>query len=415
MGSPFAPNLKDDEVDQRVSGPASVLLPQQAQQQGAPVQVPYLPGMQPGAQQDQPAAPPPRPQVVLPTPPPSPNDDIYAQYKPANDKLATDSAPKTVAPKWWERVVGGLVGAGVGYQQGATAGIQAGGAVTRRGQINSDDQQQRQIAADNAQIQGLQRQQEMGHRQYEDQASNFGNNLAVARTQQDQSNSDRNFTRETGNDQWQQSNADRQFSFENLAHGDQQRQLGTENDLRGREFSETQRSNKSREGMESQRIGLERQKLDQDGKGPQLEKPMTANQFQNLLTRKDMTYRDAEQRYKVEIDDATTPEEKDAVRQKFEGPGGIKDQMQQEWNVRLSQADPEGRYAPKGGAAPPAQGSQPTPAAQPQPVQQPAQPPPPQPKGKPLTDINVARQYLQKAGGDKAKARQLAHKDGFTF
>ncbi|HXR40489.1 MAG TPA: hypothetical protein VN776_15415, partial [Terracidiphilus sp.] len=35
-------------------------------------------------------------------------------------------------------------------------------------------------------------------------------------------------------------------------------------------------------------------------------------------------------------------------------------------------------------------------------------------KGK-LTDTNVAQQYLQKAGGDKAKARQLAKADGWEF
>ena len=34
--------------------------------------------------------------------------------------------------------------------------------------------------------------------------------------------------------------------------------------------------------------------------------------------------------------------------------------------------------------------------------------------GKPL-DRNTAKQYLQKAGGDKNKAREMARKDGYSF
>ena len=32
-----------------------------------------------------------------------------------------------------------------------------------------------------------------------------------------------------------------------------------------------------------------------------------------------------------------------------------------------------------------------------------------------LTDVNIARQYLQKAGGDKAKAQSLAKADGWEW
>ena len=34
---------------------------------------------------------------------------------------------------------------------------------------------------------------------------------------------------------------------------------------------------------------------------------------------------------------------------------------------------------------------------------------------KPLTDPKIALQYLQKAGGDKGKARALAQADGWSF
>src|SRR5207302_1175380 len=37
------------------------------------------------------------------------------------------------------------------------------------------------------------------------------------------------------------------------------------------------------------------------------------------------------------------------------------------------------------------------------------------PAAKPLTDVNEAREYLRRAGGDKDKARALAKQEGRTF
>ena len=34
---------------------------------------------------------------------------------------------------------------------------------------------------------------------------------------------------------------------------------------------------------------------------------------------------------------------------------------------------------------------------------------------KKMTDINLAREYIKKAGGDKNKAREMAKADGWTF
>jgi nitrous oxide reductase accessory protein NosL len=53
--------------------------------------------------------------------------------------------------------------------------------------------------------------------------------------------------------------------------------------------------------------------------------------------------------------------------------------------------------------------------AAPSPAQQQAAAPAPKTGGKKLTDPNIAKQYIAKAGGDKAKARQLAQQDGWSF
>jgi hypothetical protein len=409
MASPFAPEPEEEEEPQYY-GSAAQLLPHQAPQQ---VNIPYLP------QDQQPAVPqavttpaPPQqaaPPIVFPTAPTPPSMDM-TKYEALINKKAGDG-PKTVAPKWWERLLGGAVGAGVGYKEGPTAGLRAGGAITGRGQEAENDSAAGRIAGDNAQIEGMQRQMDMSRKGYEDQMSQFKAKNDQANSQQTQQNSDRTFGRESTNDKFthdrdtsndtrDQGNKDRTFDYEKQVHGDTLKQQGIENSFEGR------------------RVGVAESKEKRDaadGGSDKLPKgTVTPAEWQNLLKERDKAYNDAQDDRDKELDLAATPAEKSAVHAKYDGKAA---QMQNEWNRRLSTADPKGSYAEKHAAS--AQPVATPQAASPAPAQSPAKPAPavapPKGNGKKLTDASIAQQYIKLAGGDKAKARQLAAKDNWQF
>lgn len=414
MASPFAP---DDDEDQSSGGsdyygPAAQLLPQQvtqAQPQQVPQYVAAAPGNalapmlpQQGTPQQAPAIPtaPPsqqQPKIMLPTAPDLPKDDIPA-YQALADKKAADSARPNVAPKWWERLAGAAVGFGTGYKEGPTAGIRAGSAVTTRGEDEALKDQQGKLAQDDAALQGWQRSHDLANEGYERQAQQFGQNMSIAGAERAQSNEDRNFGRETANDTRNQSNADRTFDYEKLVHGDEQGNKNRDFDLDTKRFGETVRHNKADEANSASSVDR------RSGSGSGNKTTVTPAQFQTILTQRDREYQTEQKGYeakKATAFDAADKADIETAHQK------ALDDLQDRWNNRLATADPEGKYAPKpGGQAPPAAAPKAAPAATPA---------PPKGNGKKLTDATIAQRYLALAGGDKAKARQLAAKDNWKF
>ena len=117
-------------------------------------------------------------------------------------------------------------------------------------------------------------------------------------------------------------------------------------------------------------------------------------------------------------DDTLSPDEwngqKQQIQNDYESQRHVatgEDQGHFDYSRPLQASQPNKAAAPAAAPAPGAVPASATPSGKPQG----GQPQTKAPQPKPLTDPNVARQYLQKAGGDKNKARQLAKQDGYTF
>ena len=109
-----------------------------------------------------------RPLVSLPV---APTPDLATRQK-LTDQLATDQKPTVVAPKWWERALGGLVAgaAGFGKEPGA---LEAGQAVTNRGQIAEEQQRAGKVAADQTAIDAWNDGQKQQQQAFQDQHTAF--------------------------------------------------------------------------------------------------------------------------------------------------------------------------------------------------------------------------------------------------
>jgi hypothetical protein len=373
--------------------------------------------------------------AVLPTLPsgaPTPP----ANYSPDGGALATlqgrleqDRQPVTVAPKWYDRLAGGLVGFGTGYREGPLAGIKAGSAVTNRRQEATDAAQGKQVSADEGAIQDWKDQNDLAQQ-------DFGNNLrgyeAQARQremqdQEDAQNWDQNFR--TGQAAQGQKNTDRtyeqQVTRDTNAQANDAAQLSEQktNDQRnyrlGEERLSVERQNTGTRQNADQASQLRRQlaanTLDQqrqkaydalengDSKGnegyrQQLKDIQTAPQ--NPITSK--PYTDAERQ--EAIDELNAQHE--AAKQQIEGNYAA--QMQ-----GLGYPVQPVRYGPDGKPLNNSNGAVPG-ALQPAVAPQGAPGNLPMGKGRAL-DVQTAQQFLTAAGGDKARARQLAARNNWKF
>lgn len=273
--------------------------------------------------------------IVLPTPPSLPANDLPA-YQAIISKTNTDSARPNVAPKWWERLLGGAVGFGTGFKDGPEAGIRAGSAVTNRGENAALADQQATLAVDKNNLDAWQRSHDLGTQGYEQQVQQFGQNMQVAGAQQSQNdlaqrqaNEDAALQANRDNIARQQSNADRAFNQEQLVHADALKQQAITN------------------GFEKQRIGFEGANANKGANGPKT--TVTPNQFQTILSSRDKEYANEDKTYKANLAAADGPADKAQVEQDHQK---ALDDLQDRWNNRLAAADPQGLYAPKGGAQP---------------------------------------------------------------
>ena len=108
------------------------------------------------------------PLVPLPV---APTPDLGARQK-LTDQLATDQRPAVVPPKWWERLAGGAAAGllAVGKVPGA---VEAGQAVTNRGQIAEEQQRAGRVAADQTAIDAWNDGQKQQQQVFQDQHTAF--------------------------------------------------------------------------------------------------------------------------------------------------------------------------------------------------------------------------------------------------
>jgi hypothetical protein len=152
------------------------------------------------------------------------------------------------------------------------------------------------------------------------------------------------------------------------------------------------------------------------------------NLAKSIKDRKDKSMSDAQTAHTAAVVGAKTPEDVAAAHQQYEKD--LQDaQDKYESDIETQTHDSAGHSTvsvdDKGNPVfKDASGNVMGPAGGPPASQQPAQqaPPPQQQQvaiqngnGQKLTDMNLAKQYLAKAGGDKNKARQLAAQDKWTF
>ena len=321
--------------------------------------------------QPQPATPPP---VVLPAAPQAPAS-VLDRYHALEDQLQKDSVTQKVAPKWYDRLAGGMVGFGAGFRGNVEGGIRAGSAITDRGQIDADRERESRMAADRSAIDGLKQESQFATNDYENQVRSFDAQRSVANDQRQQNNADRtfnldktdkdrNFDRNTKNDTAEQDYKNRDLE----QRADQFSQTNARESARDKE---TSRHNRADEGIAATREAREA-KDDADrkgGKGPNT--TVTPEQWQGLLKERDEEYSKAKSAMDDEMSTAKTPDEKQAIQKKYDAMAAT---MQNTWNGRLSTADPTGRYAQQNGA--PAQKPAAKPAAQqtPAPAKPSAQP-----------------------------------------
>lgn len=224
------------------------------------------------------------PTQPMPQAPAAPQIDMnrYQQLEQAVTSAQQPVDRNANKPRWYERLAGGLVGAGVGYNQGATAGINAGSAITnaRYTQAQADQAQRAKAAQTNLDtfdrgvdmqgknygIQSHAYENSLQGRRLGDEEGNdtFQRNLETSNAKREQTNSDREFQRNTGNDTFGHQMQRDQFTETKNQHA-------TENKNEGRRL-----------GMEGARVGIEKEKAERDrtqAKGDVLRRGVDANKL----------------------------------------------------------------------------------------------------------------------------------------
>lgn len=265
------------------------------------------------------------------------------QYHALEAQLQQDSAPQTVKPHWYDRLAGAAVGFGAAYHGDVAGGIRAGGAVTNRGQIDADINQSRKVDADRAAIDTFKQGAKMETDAYENQARQFGMDMQGANAQREQGNADRtfnegkadrdrNFNRDTANDDFSHKNSDRQYE-RSVTEFDATNKRESDRD------KESSRHNRAEEGISYARESREAKDA-KDRKDKEKDTTVSPAQWQTLLQDRDKAYAAAAK----EIEDGGgTPAEQQSKKT------AVAATLQNEWSGRLATADPNGRYAQRGG------------------------------------------------------------------
>lgn len=131
-----------------------------------------------------------------------------APLQALNAQKAKDEEVSNVSPKWWERALGGLTAGAMAFGK-VPGAVEAGQAVTNRGENAAELQRAGRLRADNAGIDAWQdgqkqSQQDFQNRSeaYRTQQEGVRTDQAAASATQQQANNDRNFNRESANDKF---------------------------------------------------------------------------------------------------------------------------------------------------------------------------------------------------------------------
>lgn len=357
----------------------------------------------------------------------------------AQGRLQADQQTSNVQPKWYERIGGGLTAAAMAFDHMPGA-VAAGSSVTNRRQNQAEEQRAGRVRADESAIQAWQDGQKQNQQDFQNKNEAYRSQQEGARTdieangqRQQQSNADRTFDRETKNDKF---NQDRESKNDTWEHGFK---LATQNEnIRHDKADESiSRGNLSvsqrRETRESKK-----QAADDKLSAPEVRQQQLANQTQDKYRTQVQQLEDGDPKGTEEAKDGfkqkyskaaasdtnpdtsekwASPQEKETYlqnlkQQNADRKNSLMQNFAEEMNrlgvptpVVVFDADGKSKVqTPTGGTqgAPTAAPSNGTIAAPPQP-------------GARLTDAAIVKKYLDAAGGDKAKARQLAQKDKWQF
>ena len=111
------------------------------------------------------------PPVTQPAMPIAPTVDLAARQK-LTDQLGKDQVPTQVAPKWWERALGGLTAGAMAFGK-VPGAVEAGQGVTNRGQTAEEQQRQGRVAADQTAIDAWNDGQKQQQQVFQDQHTAF--------------------------------------------------------------------------------------------------------------------------------------------------------------------------------------------------------------------------------------------------
>ncbi|HEV2709139.1 MAG TPA: hypothetical protein VGU67_02900 [Edaphobacter sp.] len=377
-----------------------------------------------------------------------------APLQALNAQKVKDEQVSNVNPKWWERALGGLTAGAMAFGK-VPGAVEAGQAVTNRGENAAEFQRQGRLKADNAGIQAWQDGQNQNQQTFQNQNTAFNDNQraqTAAQLNADRAaqESQRNQAVAPGSeapddpknplgtwhattvagkpialqgppDKWAKSPtgvaAQRDADVERLKlTGDDAKFYRANGKLK--EPGAVTNVHVPSEGQQAYNDALSSWKSDNPGKKPSLgdlrsiraaadgkpdtggaPKRGTAGQFSDLDKQTSADYAKAQAAYKVASEGATDNTDRQQAAADLAAE-----------NARIG-AEHSQRLRDLGGVpAEDSQGSKPS--AAPTSSSAPAKAPKP---NTPLTDPAKAKAYLAAAGGDKAKARAAAAKDGWKF
>jgi hypothetical protein len=334
---------------QQAPPPPIIAPPQQPQQQipyylasasQAPTAPPSQAAMTPkdASGQTPPAA---APTIMFPSAPAPMSNDIPAYQAIANKTKADSVAPK-VAPKWWERLAGAAVGFGVGYKEGPSAGLRAGSAVTNRGQDTALSAQQNTLAGDAVDRDAWQKSHDLNAQAYEQHSQQFGQDMRTAEAKQgqqnlaqEQANRDAELRDRRDNITREQENIDRTYRADQQFHADALKQQGVMNNNESRRI-----------GIEGQREKREAEKV---ASGPKT--TMSPAGRRALGDSHDREYAAEQKTYEAALKAAGTDPDTQSIADRAKAESdhlSARNDLQDRWNKRFAEADPQGIYTDKG-------------------------------------------------------------------
>lgn len=383
----------------------------------------------------------------IPVQPPTFSGPDPDELQALQQQKAKDSVVSNVAPKWWERLAGGLSAGAMAFGK-VPGAVEAGQAVTNRGQIQAESQRQGRLNADDVGIQAWQDGQKDAQQSFNNQHTAFEDqDRAQSRRQLDSDRAAQESQRTQAvapgseapddpknplggwhattvggkqialqgpPDKWSKSPEGIQavrdkYITDHKLTGDDAKFYSANGKLK--ETSPTNIKIPS-EGSQAYNDAVTAWKNDNPGKKPTLNdlrtirsaadgktdnagapKRGTAGQFSDLDKQTSTAYAKAEADYKSAADPGASAEDKASALATLNAE---KARIGAEHSQRLR--DLGGVPAEDSGTKAPV--AAPTPAPKP---------------NTPLTDPVKARAYLMAAGGDKEKARAAAAKDGWKF